>query len=90
MHRKPDIATNRLHGLKARTRFQLSLILLVFVSRLESCGVVHLHPGPNKTMEQLMSGVEAILQINITESVRKLSVNILIESCRERKNNWQK
>ena len=72
LQRLADISTNRAHGLKAHTRFQLSLILLVFVSRLERCGDVHPHPGPDQTMEELMSGMEARLQINISETVRKL------------------
>ena len=70
--RKADIATNRVHGLKARTRFQLSSILLVFVSRLERCGDVHPQPGPDITMEELICGMEASLQFNITNTVKKL------------------
>ena len=44
----------------------------MFVSRLERCGDMHPHPGPDQTMEELMSGMEARLQTNIAQTVRKL------------------
>ena len=33
---------------------------------------MHPHPDPDKTMEELMSGMEARLQFNIAQTVMKL------------------